>query len=112
MYPQFNNTWRFAIGTNYKLNDAWKLRFGIAYDQNPVPDTQHRLVSLPDNSRILFATGAQWKPTRASALDVGLAYDYVNGSDIENNQGPAQGTVKGSFDVSAFLLGAQYSLAF
>ncbi|MHB8908408.1 MAG: OmpP1/FadL family transporter, partial [Syntrophales bacterium] len=52
--PRFNNTWRFAIGTNYKLNDAWKLRFGIAYDQNPVPDTQHRLVSLPDNSRILF----------------------------------------------------------
>ena len=96
LVPQFNNTWRVAIGTNYKVNDAWKLRFGIAYDQNPVPDTQHRLVSLPDNSRMLFATGAQWKPTKASALDVGLAYDYMNSSDIENNQNPTQGIVRGA----------------
>jgi long-chain fatty acid transport protein len=112
LLPEFNNSCRVALGTNYKLNDTWKLKFGIAYDKTPVPDAQHRLVSLPDNDRFAFATGAQWKPIKAGALDLGLAYYYLTNSDIHNNQNPTRGIVKGSYDVNAFLLGVQFSLAF
>jgi long-chain fatty acid transport protein len=120
----FRDTWRFAIGANYKLNDEWKIRMGLAYDQTPVPDAQHRLTSLPDNNRTWFSAGTQWKPSKDIALDVGAAYLYVKDADIENNQMPAAGTspavaaatnrgyVKGTYSDYAWLLGAQFSMGF
>ena len=110
---QFDDAWRFALGANYKLDDAIKLRFGIAYDQTPVPSAQHRLVSLPDNDRTWFSTGVQWKPNKTSALDLGLAYIYVKNSDINNDQrAQGRGLVKGTYDADSWLFGAQYSMGF
>jgi len=113
----FNDTWRFALGANYKFDEAWKLKFGIAYDQTPVPDAEHRLVSLPDNDRTWFAAGAQWKPNKTSALDFGVAYLYLSSPDINNNQNTlspttTRGLVRGSYDDSVWILGAQYSMSF
>lgn len=114
---EFRDTWRVAIGTNYQLNDAWKLKFGLAYDQTPVPGAQHRLVSLPDNDRTWFSIGAQYKPSKSTTVDIGAAYLYVKDSDINNNQtstNPQQnrGLVKGDYDASAMVFGAQFSMAF
>lgn len=114
---EFRDTWRVAIGTNYQLNDAWKLKFGLAYDQTPVPGAQHRLVSLPDNDRTWFSIGAQYKPSKSTTVDIGAAYLYVKDSEINNNQtstNPQQnrGLVKGDYDASAMVFGAQFSMAF
>ena len=80
---KFNDAWRFALGANYKLNEQVKLRTGIAYDNTPVPDAQHRLASLPDNDRTWLSVGAQYKPTKDSALDVGFAYLFVKDAPIQ-----------------------------
>lgn len=110
---EFRDTWRVAFGANYKYSDTLKLKYGIAYDQAPIKDAQHRLVSLPDNNRLWLSVGAQWKPSKETALDLGLAYLYVKDSDIENNQASAlRGLVKGTYEDSAWLLGAQYSIQF
>jgi len=109
----FRDTWRVALGANYRLNDAWKLRFGVAWDQTPVRDADTRLVSLPDNNRTWWATGAQWSPDKASRVDLGLAYLFVPESHIDNDQlAQGRGLVKGSYEASVWILGAQYSLAF
>jgi long-chain fatty acid transport protein len=110
---KFNDTWRAALGANYKVNEAWKLKFGLAYDQTPVPDAQHRMVSLPDSDRTAVATGVQWKPSKTSALDLGVEYLFMKATDIDNNQtATAQGWVKGDYSNNALILGAQYSLSF
>jgi len=110
---KFDDAWRFALGANYKLNEAWKLRFGIAYDQTPVPSAEHRLTSLPDNDRTWFSAGFQWKPATNMALDVGAAYLYLQDADINNDQRlQGRGLVKGSYEDSAFLLGTQFSMSF
>ncbi len=110
---QFKDTWRVALGANYQLNEAVKLKFGIAYDQTPIKDAEHRLTSLPDNDRTWFSAGVQWKPSKTSVLDVGGAYLYVRDAAINNaGTSPVQGLVKGSYDDSAWILGAQYSMAF
>jgi long-chain fatty acid transport protein len=109
----FRDTWRVAFGANYKYSDSIKLKYGIAYDQTPIRDPEHRLVSLPDNNRVWLSVGAQWKPSKAAALDVGLAYLYVKDADIANNQANSlRGLVKGSFEDSAWIFGAQYSMHF
>ncbi len=109
----FRDTWRIALGTNDQLNDSIKLKFGIAYDQTPVKGAQSRLVSLPDNNRTWFSTGAQWKIDKNNTVDVGVAYLYVPNAKIQNNQSAAlRGLVDGTFKDSAWILGAQYSLGF
>lgn len=114
---QFRDTWRYALGANYRLNEAVKLKFGIAYDQTPVPGDQHRLVSLPDSNRTWLSTGAQIKLDKGSLVDLGVAYLHVPESHIDNNQSstnPAldRGYVKGVYDARVWIMGAQYSMAF
>jgi long-chain fatty acid transport protein len=113
----FDDAWRFAVGANYKMNDAWKLRFGIAYDQTPVPDAEHRLTSLPDNDRTWFSAGFQYKPAKNMAVDVGAAYIYLGDTEINNderttNPSTNKGLVKGDYDNYSFILGGQFSMSF
>lgn len=110
---QFRDTWRVALGGNYKMSETLKLRLGVAYDQTPIKDAEHRLTSLPDNNRTWFSAGVQWKPATGMTLDVGGAYLYVKDADINNSgTSPAQGTVRGTYQDSAWLLGTQFSMAF
>ncbi len=122
LHTDFRDTWRIAAGANYQLNEAWKLKFGMAYDQTPVKGPDTRLVSLPDNDRTWFSLGAQWKPSKTVTVDVGGTYLYVKDVKIDNNQSVTvinattaaqnRGTVKGTYEDSAWLLGAQVSFAF
>lgn len=120
---KFRDTWRIALGANYKLRDDLKLKFGIAYDQAPVKNSESRLVSLPDNNRTWLSFGAQWLPTKTSAIDLGIAYLYIKDPSIHNDQTNVssiplvnaltnRGLVDGSYNGSIWILGAQYSMSF
>lgn len=109
----FRNTWRVALGANYLMNDAWKLKFGVAYDQTPVKGAETRMVSLPDNNRVWLSLGAQWKLSNASRIDFGGAYLYLKDADINNDQIAAGlGRVSGTYKDSIWVFGAQYSQSF
>ncbi len=117
LHTDFKDSWRVALGANYKYNDAWKLKFGVAYDQTPVQHASERLVSLPDNDRVWFSFGTQWTPDKAQRLDFGVSYIHVRDSKVDNNQlnsNPLQnrGRVTGEYSGNIWILGAQYSLAF
>ena len=113
---KFNDTWRFALGANYKMSQDIKFRAGIAYDNSPVPNAEYRITSLPDNDRTWLTAGVQWKPTPTSALDVGAAYIWVKDAPINNpgwaRANPPQGLLKGNYDDYSWLIGAQYSMGF
>jgi long-chain fatty acid transport protein len=109
----FRNTWRIALGANYQLNTAWKLRTGLAWDQSPVRDASTRLTSLPDNNRLWLSLGTQWVPAKDSRIDLGFSYLLIGDTDIDNNQAAlGRGRVTGTYKGSVMILGAQYSLAF
>ena len=109
----FRDTWRAALGATYKLDDAWKLKFGVAYDQTPVKSADSRLVSLPDNDRTWLSAGVQWKPGKVSTLDVGAAYLFIKDSTINNDQtAQVRGLVNGSYSGNVWILGGQFSSAF
>ena len=113
----FRDTWRIALGANYKYNDQWKLKYGIAYDQTPVKRSETRLVQLPDNDRLWLSFGTQWMPNKGSRLDLGLSYLYVRDTKINklvntSSQGYEGGRVTGKYDGSLWVFGAQYSQAF
>ena len=64
------------MGANYRQNDAWTWRFGVAYDQSPVQDAD-RTPRVPDEDRTWLAIGVQHKLSKAAAIDVGYAHLFV-----------------------------------
>ena len=112
-YENFKNAWRVSAGANYYLDDKWKLRGGIAWDQSPVQDAE-RTPRLPDADRLWLATGAQYTYGKNWKFDVGLAYEFVqNGSSNQNAGSTAQyGLIKGEYNVSAWIFGGQLTYSF
>ncbi len=113
----FRDTWRVAVGGNYRYSQNMKLKFGLAFDQSPVKGEATRMVSLPDNDRTQISTGAQWVLNAGSTLDLGIAYLMIADSAINNDQRNAdpsknRGLVKGNYTGNAWILGAQYSMPF
>jgi long-chain fatty acid transport protein len=105
----YKDSWRLAWGAAYKMSDATKLKFGIAYDRTPTSNAT-RSARVPDNDRIWLSLGGQWALGRNSKVDVGYAYLYVKDPDI--HQTKLGVTLNGSYSDSAHILGVQYSAAF
>ena len=112
-YENFKNVWRVSAGANYYLDDSWKFRGGMAWDQSPVQDAE-RTPRLPDSDRFWLATGAQYTYSKQWKFDVGFAYEFVQSGSSNQNAGDtaANGLIKGNYDVNAWLLGGQVSYSF
>jgi long-chain fatty acid transport protein len=82
----WDDTWRFALGGTYRLNDALKLRAGVAYDQTPVPDST-RTPRLPDEDRTWIALGVQWVMNEALTVDAGYAHLFSEDAQLRQNAG-------------------------
>jgi long-chain fatty acid transport protein len=112
----FDDSYRVSIGGNYKLNPAWMLKAGFAYDQTPVPSAEARTVRLPDSDRYWFSAGAKYQMSKAGALDFGYTYIKADDPDIRNNQGtgapPSAGFVSGSYKADVHIFGLQYQHSF
>jgi len=109
----FEDTWRLAVGANYKLSGPWTLRGGLAYDQSPVPNAQDRSVRLPDEDRYWLSLGATYRAGAASRFDVGYTFVHIKDADIDNDQSArARGIVRGTYEASVHILSLQYQHSF
>ena len=104
----FRNTWRGSVGANYRLDNSWTLRGGVAYDQSPVNNTD-RSPRLPDENRTWLALGAQYKFSPTWALDFAYAYIWIDNASINNNGGStaANGFISGSYKANVNIVGLQ-----
>lgn len=112
----FDNSWRAGLGANFRLNDAWKLRGGIAYDRTPVKN-EFRTPRLADEDRFWIATGAQWTLAPNLVLDAGYAFINVNSatSRLDNQETATslpRGSFVGKFDAHVHILSAQVRWGF
>jgi len=105
----YGNSWRIAWGAAYKASDAFKFKFGVAYDRTPVQDAD-RSARVPDNDRIWFSLGGQWNTGRYGKVDVGYAYLYVRDPSIDQNKNG--NILHGEYDAHAHIVGVQYSVGF
>lgn len=115
---EWDDTWRYSVGANYKWSSQTKLRFGLAYDETPTND-QTRTPRLPDEDRTWVALGVQYKPTKTGTLDFGYAHEFIK--DAKVNTGvprpsaiPACPTscLNGTFKNQANIFSVQYSHSF
>ncbi|KFF48265.1 Long-chain fatty acid transport protein [Gammaproteobacteria bacterium MFB021] len=106
----YRDTWQYAAGLSYKVNPAWTLRGGIAYDQSPVKDA-HRSPRVPTANRNLVSIGAGWTPIPDLTIDAAYSYIWEDRADVDQQK--ANGTsYKAEYDNSLNLFGVQATYRF
>lgn len=108
----FRDTWRVALGANYRHNQKWLFKGGVAYDQTPVPNAALRPTSLPDSDRIWLSLGVQYALGEQSTLDVGYAHIVMRKPHINNSSDARKGTVTGKYAAAIDMIGVQLSHRF
>ncbi len=108
---EWRNTFRVAAALNYRYNDTWKLRGGVAWDQSPV-EGEFRTPRIPDADRTWLSVGAQYRPDRHSAWDMGYAHLFIKDASINKAEPPVGGTLTGSYKSNVNILSVQYSRTF
>jgi long-chain fatty acid transport protein len=111
----FRDTWRVGIGANYQLDQAWKLRFGVAYDKSPVKSAADRTMTLPDSDRTWLSVGAKYQFSPKASLDFGYTHIFFSEPRTERAvlSGPvAIQTIRGEWNNSVDILSAQLNYNF
>ena len=120
-HENWRNTWRVALGGAYAVNDEWKVRAGLAYDQTLIDATEYRTPRLPDNDRTWLTFGAQYKPSKDLWFDAGYAHVFVKDADINDSGGMnatqaqnvgAYGWLKGSYQNNVNIIAVQATYNF
>jgi long-chain fatty acid transport protein len=109
----FDDTWRFAVGANYKYSDQWKFRGGVAFDQSPVNNTD-RTVRLPDGDRTWLSAGLRYSLSKQLKFDLGFSYIFIDKPGIDQNEGSTaqNGLVKGHYDANVVIVSGQMVYSF
>ena len=105
----YHNIWQFRTGVERRLEEGWAVRFGYHYDKTPVP-TESVSPLLPDNDRQCFSLGGSWKSASSHLrVDVGAWYLFLAERSTE---GQNRDGYNGTYDNSAFTLGASFGYRF
>jgi long-chain fatty acid transport protein len=93
----YDDTWHFALGAQYRFAERWLWSVGAAYDTSPT-DEDTRTPDLPLDRQIRIGTGIQYDWNQN--IIVGAAYEYLDAGDakIDQEGGPLQGPLKGKYD--------------
>lgn len=110
---EWDDTFRYALGLQYLLSRKWTLRAGAAYDETPIPDSEHRTPRIPDGDRTWLTLGAGCRLTDDLTVDAAYLHLFFNDSDVDHLNSSLPGDLlAGSYEGSADVLSLQVNLAF
>lgn len=77
---QYSDGHYYSIGAEYKIDQAWTIRAGFAFEKSPITDGV-RTPRLPDNDRNWYSAGFSYKPPQFAGLTLDVGYSYI---DVKN----------------------------
>lgn len=108
----WHNTMRYSLGVSYRYNPQWKVRAGVAYDEEAMSE-RDRTTRIPGNDRLWLTLGAGWDISDKDRLDVGYAHLFLRDAHIDDNQSSASagfnGRITGSYDSNVNIISLQWS---
>lgn len=100
----WDDTFIFALGGEYYLNDKWTLRGGYSFQQKAVPEKTFT-PSLPDSDLHVIALGLGYTREKFS-IDIAYSVGLYNKRSIENDVGTSIGTtVDGDYSSTIHYIG-------
>lgn len=94
----WQDSYRYAIGTTYKHSDKVTYRFGLALDETPVSDAD-RTLRIPDGDRVWVSIGATIKLNDCYNLDLAYTHLFADDTKIGANEDFFTGTAGGDVDI-------------
>ncbi|MGR5160542.1 outer membrane protein transport protein [Vibrio owensii] len=114
----WEDNYRFAVGTTYKLDQKWTLRSGVAYDMSAVDD-KYRTTTIPETDRLWLSVGAGYEWSKNLTLDAGFTYIFAKDAPIseprdasDNAAAAFGGTFEGEVTGNVWLIGVQANYTF
>lgn len=108
VHENYHNSWNFAVGAHYRINDRLMLKMGGGYDLTPTRDG-YRDMRLPDANRIAVALGMQAALTKTMKADLGWIHLFGNDVDVDSTLSGAPDVETGTARFSANVIGLQLS---
>ncbi|MGO2498158.1 MAG: outer membrane protein transport protein [Vibrio litoralis] len=106
---EWQDTWSYAIGGTYYLNDKWTLRAGYMFDQGAQDAVT--TIAVPDSNRNWLSAGFSYAPTKDSTIDFG--FTYLLGVDVDTHEEhPGISSIDATTHTDAIITGVQYSKTF
>ncbi len=102
----WDDTFRYALGIHYRQSEQLLLRAGIAYDETPIPDAEHRTPRIPGNDRTWIALGLNYRVSPQLSFDLGYAHLFIGDTKI-HDQGKLGATLDGEYESSVDILSGQ-----
>ncbi|MEO8747482.1 MAG: outer membrane protein transport protein [Rhodanobacter sp.] len=95
---EYKNSWIYALGGDYKLDDKWTLRAGVGYDETPT-NIISRDPRIPDGSRRIVAFGFGYQASEHMAFDMAYQHQFVGNTPVNltNSLGQGAGSMVGNF---------------
>jgi len=111
---EWEDVFRISAGANYKYNDKWTLRGGLAYDQEAIPSPARRTARIPGNDRTWFALGAGYQQSKNLSFDIGYTHLFLDETVIDNPNLESAGStaIRGTYDAGVDILSAQINWQF
>ena len=72
----------YSVGANYKIDNQWTWRLGLAYDQSAVR-YEHRTPRIPDSDRLWYSTGLSYKYNDKLTFDLAYTYIYAHKAKLD-----------------------------
>jgi long-chain fatty acid transport protein len=107
----WHDSWFYSLGGEFKLNDKFTLRAGIARDESPVARA-HRTPRMPDQDRNWYSIGATWHVS--DKMEINASYvklDLVDDPEIDLMSSSGSRLV-GTYDGGADLFGVSMQYKF
>ena len=107
----WEDTMRYSLGVHFRHSDQLLLRAGIAYDETPIPDAEHRTPRIPGNSRTWAALGMNYRISPQLSFDLGYAHLFIDDTKIKDRN-KLGALLDGTYESTIDILSGQVNWSF
>jgi long-chain fatty acid transport protein len=101
----------YALGASYQIDNQWKLRLGLAYDDAAVK-LDYRTPRIPDSRRIWYSTGLEYKYNENLTFDMGFTYIQAKEAKIDIDNTSTSRGVSADYENSVKMWGLSLNYKF
>jgi long-chain fatty acid transport protein len=106
----WKDSWFVSVGGDYRLDEHWTLRAGVAFDETPTKDST-RDSRIPDGDRKWISFGVGYRVSDDLKFNAGYTHLFVDDGDL-NHTSATFSTLTGHFESSGNLLAVDAQFRF
>lgn len=100
----------YSAGVHYNTGNL-TYKFGLAFDETPIPSAELRSPRIPDSDRTWVSLGATWRSGENLSFDFGYAYMFMAAGQTDFTDEQTH-NLKGTFNLRVNIVSAQVNWQF